>query len=142
MYAMVAWTRYINMFGNADIDCFARQKCILPDHETPWYDPDLMPPVSLYVGGRDKLVDGRKLIERFQTVEKDVILVTSQVDEQYEHLDCLWSMDCIERVGKKVREDIWFTVLADDVVTPEGCQEADKGNLVSTRLKVDTNGVE
>jgi hypothetical protein len=51
-------------------------------------------------------------------------------------------MDCIERVGKKVREDIWFTVLADDVVTPEGCQEADKGNLVSTRLKVDTNGVE
>jgi hypothetical protein len=57
-------------------------------------------------------------------------------------LDCLWSMDCIERVGKKVREDIWFTVLADDVVTPEGCQEADKGNLVSTRLKVDTNGVE
>jgi hypothetical protein len=92
-----------------------------------------MPPVSLYVGGRDKLVDGRKLIERFQMVEKDVIVVTSQVDEQYEHLDCIWSMDCIEQVGKKVRQDIWFTVVANDVVTPEGCQETDKGKLVSMR---------
>jgi hypothetical protein len=93
-----------------------------------------MPPVSLYVGGRDKLVDGRKLIERFKTVEKDVLLIRSQVDEEYEHLDCIWSMDCIERVGKKVREDIWLTVVADDeIVTPEGCRDEDRGKLISER---------
>jgi hypothetical protein len=96
-----------------------------------------MPPVSLYVGGKDKLVDGRKLIERFKTVEKEVMLIRAQVDEDYYHLDCLWSMDCIERVGEKVREDIWFTVMGDGVVTPEGCREEDRGKFVKDR---DTNG--
>jgi hypothetical protein len=95
-----------------------------------------MPPVSLYIGGKDKLVDGRKLIDRFKDVEREVVLVRAQVDDEYYHLDCLWSMDCIERVGEKVREDIWFTVLAEDVVTPEGCREEDKGKLVKER---DTN---
>ena len=95
----------------------------------------MMPPVSLYIGGKDELVDGRKLIDRFKDVEKDVILVRAQVDEDYYHLDCLWSMDCIERVGKKVREDIWFTAMArvDDVITPDGCRDEDKGKLVKER---------
>jgi hypothetical protein len=91
-----------------------------------------MPPVSLYVGGKDELVDGNKLIERLETVEK-VILIRCQIDEAYEHLDCLWSMDCIELVGVKVREDIWFTV-SDDAVTPEGCQEHDKGKLLKRKV--------
>jgi hypothetical protein len=78
-----------------------------------------MPPVSLYVGGRDKLVDGRKLIERFEKVEKDILVIRSQVDEDYEHLDCLWSVDCIERIGEKVREDIWFTVAGREFIVPK-----------------------
>ena len=86
-----------------------------------------MPPVSLYVGGMDKLVDGRKLIERFEKVETDVIVLRAQVDEEYEHLDCIWGFDCIERVGKRVRDDIWSTVTANDVIVPEGCQEEEKG---------------
>jgi hypothetical protein len=135
MYAMVVGTRYPPKKRPVFMsDCFARQKCIMPDNEIPWYDSSLMPPVSLYVGGRDKLVDGRKLITRFETTEKEVVLVRSQVDEEYEHLDCLWSMDCIERVGKKVREDIWFTAVGEQVITPDGCNEEDKGKLVSKRI--------
>jgi len=86
-----------------------------------------MPPVSLYVGGMDKLVDGRKLIERFEKVETDVIVLRGQVDDEYEHLDCIWSFNCIERVGKRVRDDIWSTITTDDVTVPEGCQEEEKG---------------
>jgi|SRR5437667_12829001 len=88
-----------------------------------------MPPVSLYVGGKDTLVDGRKLLERFQEVETDVIVLRGQVDDDYEHLDCLWSFDCIERVGQKVRRDIWSTIAVDEVIVPEGCQVEDKGLL-------------
>ena len=87
-----------------------------------------MPPVALYIGGRDKLVDGRKLIERFEKVENDVIVLRKQVDEEFEHLDCIWGIDCIERVGQRVRDDIWYTVTVDDVVVPEGCREEDKGS--------------
>lgn len=97
-----------------------------------------MPPVSLYVGGRDKLVDGQKLIKRFEEVETGVILLRTQVDD-YEHVDCIWSMDAIERVGKNVRHDIWVSAEADDVIVPEGCNERDKGSMA--RKKEDT-GVE
>lgn len=86
-----------------------------------------MPPISLYVGGNDKLVDGNKLIERFEKVETDVVVIRSQIDEDYEHLDCLWSMDCIERIGEKVKEDIWATTIADDVIVPEGCLKEEQG---------------
>lgn len=106
-----------------------KQKCWLPDTPTTWYDPELMPPVSLYVGGRDRLVDGGKLIERLEQVEH-VEIIRTQVDQDYEHLDCLWAMDCIERIGEKVRQDIWLTTTANNVVVPRGCQETDKGKLI------------
>lgn len=86
-----------------------------------------MPPISLYVGGRDKLVEGRKLIERFDQVETDIVVIRTQIDEDYEHLDCLWSMDCIERIGVRVKEDIWSTTLEQDIIVPEGCRKEDQG---------------
>lgn len=92
------------------IDCFRSKGCILPDTEDPWFDPDTMPPVSLYVGGKDRLVDGRKLIQRLSEVERRVKVVRWQIDEEYEHLDCLWSMDCVERIGRNVRDDIKATI--------------------------------
>jgi len=88
-----------------------------------------MPPVSLYVGGRDKLVDGRKLIERFETVESGVVLLRGQIDDEFEHLDCIWGFDCIDRVAKNVRLDIWSTIPVDeDVILPQGCLQDEKGS--------------
>ena len=90
-----------------------------------------MPPMSLYVGGRDKLVDGRKLIKRFEEIERDVNVIRCQVDEDYEHLDCLWSMDCIDRIGSKIKEDIWRTIpILEDVIVPEGCKPEEKGMCI------------
>jgi hypothetical protein len=90
-----------------------------------------MPPISLYVGGRDKLVDGRKLIDRFEQAETDVVVIRAQIDEDYEHLDCLWSLDCIERIGVRVKEDIWLTTLDEDIVVPEECRKEDQGTRAS-----------
>lgn len=108
-------------------DSFVRQKCILPDTSLKWYDSETMPPVSIYVGGRDKLVEGEKLIDRFEQVETDIAVIRTQIDEDYEHLDCLWSMDCIERVGVRVKEDIWSTTWEEDIIVPEGCRKEDQG---------------
>ena len=103
--------------------------------EETWYDAEKMPPVSLYIGGRDQLVDGQKLVDRLKTVEKNVLLIRSQIDEDYEHLDCIWSMDCIDRVGRNVRDDIWSTISKDeeDIITPEGCHSGDKGKLIQRK---------
>ena len=139
MYAVVARQRFAFLHSRLMIDCFVKKKCILEEEMKPWYHADLMPPVSLYVGGRDKLVDGRKLMERFEKVEKGVVLVRGQVDEEFEHLDCIWGFDCLERIGKNVREDIWNTISVDeDVVVPEGCSLDDKGS----KMKRDTSALE
>jgi hypothetical protein len=131
MYEMVVRQRYILPLIQVDKDSFVRQKCILPDNREKWYDPGTMPPISLYVGGRDKLVDGRKLIDRFEKAERDIVVIRAQIDEDYEHLDCLWSMDCIDRIGVRVKEDIWLTTLEEDVVIPEGCRKEDQGTRAS-----------
>jgi hypothetical protein len=94
-----------------------------------WYD-HRMPPVSLYIGGRDKLVDGKKLVDRLRDSESHVVLLRAQVDEDYEHLDCIWSLNCVERVAKNIRVDIWKTVETDNVITPEGCLEQERGSKI------------
>ena len=78
-----------------------------------WYDSQV-PPFALWVCGSDELVDGRRLLRRFQRGrEPHVRVVHSKVIEEYEHLDVLWAMDSVEKVGKEVREVIWRTVPED-----------------------------
>ena len=78
-----------------------------------WYDPQV-PPFALWVCGSDELVDGRRLLRRFQRGrEPHVRVVHSKVIEEYEHLDVLWAMDSLEKVGKEVREVIWRTAPED-----------------------------
>jgi hypothetical protein len=86
--------------------------------------------VSLYVAGLDRIVDGRKLGDRLVNEEKGVLVVSKHLDHDYDHIDCLWSLDCIERVGKKIVEDIWFTTQDGDVIVPSGCHLEDKGKLL------------
>ncbi|KXG52069.1 uncharacterized protein PGRI_083530 [Penicillium griseofulvum] len=79
----------------------------------PWYGPRT-PPFAFWIGGCDALVDGRRLLNRFQSGrEPHVNLVHSKVIEEYEHLDVLWAMDAIEQVGKEVNQVIW-TSMPDD----------------------------
>jgi pimeloyl-ACP methyl ester carboxylesterase len=83
-----------------------------------WYD-DQVPPFALWVAGSDELVDGKRLLRRFEKGREPYVrVVHSSIIDEYEHLDVLWAMDAIEKVGKEVRTVLWKTVAAD---VREGC---------------------
>lgn len=90
-----------------------------------WYD-EQVPPFALWVAGSDELVDGRRLLRRFERQrEPHVRVVHSKVIDEYEHLDVLWAIDAVEKVGKEVREVLWRTVPADVrgfCVIPRDCE--------------------
>jgi pimeloyl-ACP methyl ester carboxylesterase len=91
-----------------------------------WYAPNT-PPFALWVCGADDLVDGRRLLRRFERGREPFVdVVHSKVIEGYEHLDVIWAMDAIEKVGKEVREVLWKTAPASArkvCRTPKGCEE-------------------
>lgn len=91
-----------------------------------WYD-ERVPPMALWVAGSDDLVDGRRLLRRFKRgSEPYVRLVHAKLIEEYEHLDVIWAIDMIDKVGREVKEVIWKTV-DEDVRrlcrVPRGCEE-------------------
>ncbi|KAH7086831.1 Alpha/Beta hydrolase protein [Paraphoma chrysanthemicola] len=91
-----------------------------------WYGPDT-PPFALWVCGSDDLVDGRRLLRRFERGREPFVdVVHSKIIEGYEHLDVIWAMDAIEKVGKEVREVLWKTApeAARKVCrTPKACED-------------------
>ncbi|PFH61760.1 hypothetical protein XA68_16380 [Ophiocordyceps unilateralis] len=122
-------------------ECFAKHKCILATQETTraedqmsedeveaaaWYD-EHAPPFALWVCGNDDLVDGKRLLRRFeQGREPHVRVVHSKVVDEYEHLDVIWAMDAVDQVFKEVREVLWKTCDARDVCrVPAGCEAID-----------------
>ncbi|CAF9910064.1 MAG: hypothetical protein GOMPHAMPRED_006940 [Gomphillus americanus] len=89
-----------------------------------WYD-DQAPPMALWIAGSDKLVDGRRLLRRFEKGREPFVnIVHSKIIPEYEHLDVLWAMDVIEKVGKELRQVIWDSAkeLQEDCTVPWGCQ--------------------
>ena len=95
-----------------------------PKGSTAWYNAQT-PPFALWVAGNDYLVDGQRLLKRFERGrEPHVRVVHSKVIEGYEHLDVIWAMDSIEKVGREVRDVLWKTCnVRDRVLTPSGCEE-------------------
>ncbi|KAG4439587.1 hypothetical protein IFR05_004935 [Cadophora sp. M221] len=93
---------------------------------TAWYD-EHVPPFALWVTGSDDLVDGRRLLRRFERGrEPHVRVVHSKVIEEYEHLDVIWAMDCIEKVGRELKEVLWKTCgVRDKIRVPKGCENVD-----------------
>ncbi|KAL5329778.1 hypothetical protein ACEPPN_003296 [Leptodophora sp. 'Broadleaf-Isolate-01'] len=93
---------------------------------TSWYN-EQVPPFALWVTGSDDLVDGRRLLRRFERGrEPHVRIVHSNVIEEYEHLDVIWAMDCIEKVGREIKEVLWKTCdVRDKVRVPKGCEDVD-----------------
>lgn len=87
--------------------------CLGSQRDSTWFGSQL-PPFALWVAGSDGLVDGRRLLRRFQNGrEPHINLVHSKVIEEYEHLDVLWAMDAIDQVGNEVRQVIWNTMPED-----------------------------
>jgi pimeloyl-ACP methyl ester carboxylesterase len=126
-------------------ECFAQHKCILstkeivraeehmdskgdgktkhPKGASAWYN-EQVPPMALWVCGNDDLVDGKKLLRRFEKGrEPHVNLVHSKVIPEYEHLDVIWAMDAVDQVFKEVREVLWKTCNVREICrVPEGCE--------------------
>ncbi|WQF78207.1 hypothetical protein CDEST_03221 [Colletotrichum destructivum] len=95
-----------------------------PKGSTAWYN-EQAPPFALWVAGNDDLVDGKKLLRRFERGrEPHVNVVHSKVIPEYEHLDVIWAMDAPEQVFKEVREVLWKTCDArDECRVPKGCED-------------------
>lgn len=97
-----------------------------PRGSTAWYNKQA-PPMALWICGNDELVDGLKLLRRFEKGrEPHVEIVHAKVIPEYEHLDVIWAMDAVEQVFKELREVLWKTCDARDVCrVPEGCEDVD-----------------
>ncbi|TEA18644.1 Sterol esterase 2 [Colletotrichum sidae] len=98
-----------------------------PKGSTAWYN-EQAPPFALWVAGSDDLVDGKKLLRRFERGrEPHVKVVHSKVIPEYEHLDVIWAMDAPDQVFREVREVLWKTCNARDKCrVPTGCEEVAK----------------
>jgi hypothetical protein len=95
-----------------------------PKGSTAWYD-DHVPPFAMWVAGSDDLVDGRRLLRRFERGrEPHARIVHSKVIEEYEHLDVIWAMDSVEKVADEIKEVLWKTCdVRDKVRVPQGCED-------------------
>jgi pimeloyl-ACP methyl ester carboxylesterase len=91
-----------------------------------WYD-EHVPPFAIWVAGNDDLVDGKRLLRRFQRGrEPHVRVVHEKVIPDYEHLDVIWAVDVIEQVGREALESIWKTLpqqYRGNVSVPKGCEK-------------------
>lgn len=92
-----------------------------------WYNAQV-PPFALWVCGNDCLVDGEKLLRRFERGrEPHVKVVHSKIIKGYEHLDVIWAMDAVDQVFKELREVLWKTCDAHDICqVPKGCEDVAK----------------
>ncbi|KAI1813595.1 sterol esterase [Poronia punctata] len=90
---------------------------------TAWYN-EQAPPFALWVAGRDNLVNGERLLRRFERGrEPHVNVVHTKVIPEYEHLDVIWAMDAVSQVFEEVKEVLWKTCPArDDCRVPIGCE--------------------
>jgi len=101
-----------------------------PKGSTAWYN-EQCPPFALWICGCDDLVDGRRLLRRFENGrEPHVRLVHSKIIEEYEHLDVIWAIDAIEQVGQEIKEVLWRTAgdARDKCRIPQGCEKLDMWN--------------
>lgn len=93
-----------------------------------WYD-DQAPPFAMWIAGSDELVDGRRLLRRFERGrEPHVKVVHAKIIEEYEHLDVIWAMDSVEKVAKEIREVVWKTASASArnvCRIPKGCESVE-----------------
>ncbi|KAJ4314727.1 hypothetical protein N0V84_008720 [Fusarium piperis] len=97
-----------------------------PKGSTAWYN-EQAPPMAFWVCGKDNLVDGEKLLRRFEKGREPFVdVVHSKTIPEYEHLDVIWAMDAVDQVFKEVREVLWKTCDARGICrVPEGCEHVE-----------------
>ncbi|KAL9121465.1 MAG: hypothetical protein Q9187_001977 [Circinaria calcarea] len=93
---------------------------------TAWYDEQI-PPIALWIGGSDELVDGRRLLRRFERGREPFVrIVHSKIIEEYEHLDFLWALSASYTVHAEIRDILWKTASSESrgvCRIPKGCED-------------------
>ncbi|ODV88464.1 hypothetical protein CANCADRAFT_146635 [Tortispora caseinolytica NRRL Y-17796] len=85
--------------------------CILHPHDPndpaskPWFNRKTAP-MALWIGGKDSIVDGNKLVIYLQENEPLAQLQSVNVIPDYAHLDTLWALDSVETVASGVRDHL------------------------------------
>lgn len=95
---------------------------------TAWYN-EQVPPIALWICGDDQLVDGQRLLKRFESGrEPHVRVVHSKTIAEYQHLDVIWAMDAPDQVFREIREVLWKTCggARDICRIPEGCDAVEE----------------
>lgn len=128
------------------------------DENTPWFSTPT-PPLALFIPAQDQLVDGPRLLKRLtagkdpytsptpsshpsssttREIEPNANICHVSILDNYEHLDPLWAIDSVDRVGTKIRDIVWHEIqkerqeedhdpLLDRLVVPKdvGCLEGE-----------------
>lgn len=93
-----------------------------------WYN-EKFPPIALWIAGADQLVDGRRFLRQFERGREPYVeVVHSKIIDEYKHLDMLWAIDSLEKVGKEVLEVIWKTAPKEAKTVcriPIGCENVE-----------------
>jgi len=84
---------------------FAQRRCILDPSMPKWFDRRF-PPVAIYYGGSDTLIDVDALIERLKCQETEVKVIRTLKLDQVEHCDFYYAADAVEWCFSSFVEDI------------------------------------
>ncbi|KAM0790644.1 hypothetical protein ACM66B_004505 [Microbotryomycetes sp. NB124-2] len=71
----------------------------------PWF-PRSFPPLAIFYGTRDMLVLGKPLVERIRQHEPNVDLRKVVALQDYEHLDMIWGVNCVQDCFYGIKEMI------------------------------------
>ncbi|KAI2629023.1 Alpha/Beta hydrolase protein [Xylaria nigripes] len=109
-----------------------------PRGSTAWYN-EQVPPFALWVAENDNLVDGGKLLRRFERGrEPHVKVVHSKVIPEYEHLDVIWAMSAVDQVFREVKEVLWKTChVRDKCRVPTGCESVSAWTRLDIEKKIE-----
>ncbi|KAG8957210.1 hypothetical protein FRC03_010370 [Tulasnella sp. 419] len=76
-------------------DGFAQRRCTMDESFPQWFD-ERFPPLAIYYGGKDYLVNVEKLLARLSTKEKAVKVVRVEKLDLAEHCDFYYAADAVE----------------------------------------------
>lgn len=74
---------------------FADRQCIMDVELPQWWD-EHFPPLAIYYGGHDFLVNAEPLLDRLATKEKHIKVIRAEQIALSEHCDFYWAADAVE----------------------------------------------
>ncbi|EJD54162.1 alpha/beta-hydrolase [Auricularia subglabra TFB-10046 SS5] len=93
---------------------FAAHGTLLDPTLARWFEDETFPPLAIFHGGRDFLVQTEPLLERLRRVETGVRVIRAEKIELSEHCDFYWAAEAVEWCFHAIRDDIEMTRPHDD----------------------------